>query len=124
MAEGMLPRLAIKNISFYLRNLKLRLPFRFGAFTAEEVPLLHVAVEVEASNGRRVNGFAADNLTNVPVVPLQQDLAAVRALGIPHLERNGHHYVHGLAHCSAGERGGQRFVCMEICIGELGEKLF
>jgi hypothetical protein len=38
------------------------------------------------------------------VVPLQQDLATVRALGITHVERNGHHYVRGLAHCSAAER--------------------
>jgi len=49
--------------------------------------------------------MSAEDLTNVPVVPLQQDLATVRALGITHVERNGHHYVRGLAHCSAGERG-------------------
>jgi hypothetical protein len=58
----MVQKLALKKISFFLRNIRLRLPFRFGAFTAEEVPLLHVAVEVEGSNSRRVNGFAADNL--------------------------------------------------------------
>ena len=102
--KPMIQKLALKKISFFLRDIRLRLPFRFGAFTAEEVSLLHLAAEVEVSNGRRVNGFAADNLTNVPVVPLQQDLAAVRALGIPHLERNGHHYVRGLDHCSPRER--------------------
>ncbi|HKZ08782.1 MAG TPA: mandelate racemase [Methylomirabilota bacterium] len=48
--------------------------------------------------------MSAEDLTNVPVVPLQQDLATVRALGITHVERNGHHYVRGLAHCSAAER--------------------
>lgn len=48
--------------------------------------------------------MSAEDLTNVPVVPVQQDLATVRALGIPHVERNGHHYVRGLAHCSARER--------------------
>jgi hypothetical protein len=48
--------------------------------------------------------MSAEDLSNLPVVPLQQDLATVRALGIPHLERNGHHYVRGLAHCSARER--------------------
>jgi L-alanine-DL-glutamate epimerase-like enolase superfamily enzyme len=58
----MVQKLALKKISFFLRNIRLRLPFRFGAFTAEEVPLLHVAVEAEGSNCRRVNGFAADNL--------------------------------------------------------------
>jgi L-alanine-DL-glutamate epimerase-like enolase superfamily enzyme len=60
--KPMVQKLALKKISFFLRDIRLRLPFRFGAFTAEEVPLLHVAVEVEASNGRRVKGFAADNL--------------------------------------------------------------
>jgi hypothetical protein len=49
--------------------------------------------------------MTAEDLTNVPVVPLQQDLATVRALGIPHVERNGYHYVRGLAHCSSWERG-------------------
>jgi hypothetical protein len=48
--------------------------------------------------------MSAEDLTNVPVVPLQQDLATVRALGIGHVERNGHHYVRGLAHCSSTER--------------------
>jgi len=48
--------------------------------------------------------MSAEDLTNVPVVPVQQDLATVRALGITHVERNGHHYVRGLAHCSPRER--------------------
>jgi len=48
--------------------------------------------------------MSAEDLTNVPVVPLQQDLATVRALRIAHVERNGHHYVRGLAHCSPRER--------------------
>ena len=33
----------------------------------------------------------------------------VAALGIPHLERNGHHYVRGLDHLSASERS----LCIE-----------
>jgi Enolase C-terminal domain-like len=48
--------------------------------------------------------MSAEDLTNVPVVPVQQDLTTVRALGIGHVERNGHHYVRGLAHCSLAER--------------------
>jgi hypothetical protein len=48
--------------------------------------------------------MSAEDLTNVPLVPLQQDLATARALGITHVERNGHHYVRGLGHCSAAER--------------------
>ncbi len=63
---------------------------------------------IERENAQRPAGarlfMSAEDLTNVPVVPLQQDLATVRALGIAHVERNGHHYVRGLAHCSARER--------------------
>jgi hypothetical protein len=62
---------------------------------------------VERENAGRPAGhlfMSAEDLTNVPVVPLQQDLATVRALGIAHVERNGHHYVRGLAHCSPRER--------------------
>ena len=63
---------------------------------------------VEKWNGRRKPGDAlfmsAEDLTTLPVIPLQQDLATVRALGITHVERNGHHYVKGLAHCSRRER--------------------
>ena len=63
---------------------------------------------VERENeGRPASGhlfMSAEDLTTVPVVPLQQDLATVRALGITHVERNGHYYVRGLAHCSPRER--------------------
>jgi hypothetical protein len=58
----MVQKLALKNISFFIRNIKLRLPFRFGAYTMEEVPLLHLAVEAESAEGRRARGFSADNL--------------------------------------------------------------
>ena len=47
---------------------------------------------------------SAEDLTVVPVVSLHQDLAHVVALGIGHVERNGHHYVRGLDHLSAAER--------------------
>jgi hypothetical protein len=63
---------------------------------------------VERLNRERPPGaplfMSAEDLTNVPVVPVQQDLATVRALGISHVERNGHHYVRGLGHCSSTER--------------------
>ena len=47
---------------------------------------------------------SAEDLTVVPVVSLHQDLVHVAALGIGHVERNGHHYVRGLDHLSAVER--------------------
>jgi len=63
---------------------------------------------VERWNRRRKRGtqlfMSAEDLTTLAVIPLQQDLATVRALGITHVERNGHHYVKGLGHCSPRER--------------------
>lgn len=47
---------------------------------------------------------SGEDLANLPVAPLQQDLATLAALGIPHAERNGHHYFPGLAHLPARER--------------------
>lgn len=38
----------------------------------------------------------SEDLTNLPILPLQQDLATVGALGLPHSERNGHHFFSGL----------------------------
>ncbi len=60
-------------------------------------------VEALGAEGRRVL-MSAEDLCNLPVVALQQDLATVRLLGIEHVERNGHHYVRGLEHCSETER--------------------
>jgi hypothetical protein len=48
--------------------------------------------------------LSAEDLTNLPVVPLQADLAAVALLGIEHVERNGHHYFRGLDHLTPGEQ--------------------
>jgi hypothetical protein len=63
---------------------------------------------VERWNGKRKPGahlfMTAEDLTTLSVIPLLQDFATVRALGITHVERNGHHYVKGLAHCSPRER--------------------
>jgi hypothetical protein len=53
--------------------------------------------------------LTGEDLMNLPVVPLHQDLAHLAAIGVIHAERNGHHYVRGLAHLSAAERRG----CLE-----------
>jgi hypothetical protein len=48
--------------------------------------------------------LSAEDLTNLPVVPLQADLAMVALLGISHVERNGHHYFFGLDHLTHEEQ--------------------
>jgi hypothetical protein len=40
----------------------------------------------------------SEDLTNLPVVALQQDLLTAAVLGLTHSERNGHHYFAGLRH--------------------------
>ena len=48
---------------------------------------------------------SAEDLTNIPVVALQQDLVTGSSLGLSHVERNGHQYFAGLGHLSEAERG-------------------
>lgn len=44
-----------------------------------------------------------EDLANVAVIPLQEDLTSLAALGIEHAERNGHHYYRGLDHLPRDE---------------------
>lgn len=47
--------------------------------------------------GREAFFMSAEDLTTQAGLSVQQDLALVNLLGIRHVERNGHHYVDGLA---------------------------
>jgi hypothetical protein len=48
--------------------------------------------------------MSAEDLTTQAGLSVQQDLALVGLLGITHVERNGHHYVNGMAAESEGEQ--------------------
>ena len=50
----------------------------------------------QPANGLRYF-MSAEDLTTQAGLALQQDLALVNLLGITHVERNGHHYVNGMA---------------------------
>ena len=41
--------------------------------------------------------MSGEDLTTQAGLSVQQDLALVNLLGIRHVERNGHHYVNGMA---------------------------
>ncbi len=58
--------------------------------------------------GRDAFFMSAEDLTTQAGLSVQQDLALVNLLGIRHVERNGHHYVDGLAAVPAAEQ--QRFL--------------
>ena len=68
---------------------------------------LHNVALAALHNARRRRAklfLSAEDLSNLPVVPLQADLALVALLGITHVERNGHHYFRGLGHLSEAEK--------------------
>jgi L-alanine-DL-glutamate epimerase-like enolase superfamily enzyme len=67
---------------------------------------LALAAVRNARLGREELFLSAEDLSNLPVVPLQADLAMVALLGITHVERNGHHYFRGLGHLGAAEKAG------------------
>jgi hypothetical protein len=48
--------------------------------------------------------MTAEDLTTQAGLAVQQDLALVNLLGMTHVERNGHHYVNGMAGASAAEQ--------------------
>ncbi|MCB2054477.1 MAG: mandelate racemase [Geminicoccaceae bacterium] len=66
--------------------------------------LLNAALAARHDRADDRHFLSAEDLTNLPMVPLQADLAVVATLGIEHAERNGHHYFHGLDHLTDGER--------------------
>lgn len=54
-------------------------------------------LKVRAADSPRPLILSGEDLANVGPVALLQDLAMMAALGIPHVERNGHHYFRGLS---------------------------
>jgi hypothetical protein len=56
-----------------------------------------------AGGGRRYF-MSAEDLTTQAGVSVQQDLALVSLLGLGHVEKNGHHYVNGMAAAPAAEQ--------------------
>jgi hypothetical protein len=54
--------------------------------------------------GRLTYFMSAEDLTTQAGIALQQDLALVTLLGLTHVERNGHHYVAGMAERTRAEQ--------------------
>ncbi len=52
--------------------------------------------------------MSAEDLTTQAGLAVQQDLALVNLLGIKHVERNGHHYVNGMAALPSAEQAAFR----------------
>ena len=61
----------------------------------KSIAALGTIQQMQSSNRPLI--LSAEDLGNIGPVALLQDLAVVAALGIPHVERNGHHYFAGLS---------------------------
>ena len=65
--------------------------------------LNHALVVHYALNGG-ATFLSAEDLQNLPVVPLHQDFVTLGILNLEHCERNGHHYNFGLSMLSAKDK--------------------
>ena len=56
------PKLVVEAIDLYERDVKLRMPFRFGVVTLTEAPQAFVRVRVRLADGTEGEGMAAELL--------------------------------------------------------------
>jgi hypothetical protein len=68
--------------------------------------ILNAARCVHWNNGTAEPRYfmSGEDLTTQAGLAVQQDLALVNLIGISHVERNGHHYVNGMADLPAAEQ--------------------
>ena len=66
--------------------------------------LLNLALCKKYANDGEWAFLSGEDLSNMPIVPLQQDFAALGVLGLRDCERNGHHYGLGLSHLNDTEK--------------------
>jgi Enolase C-terminal domain-like len=62
MVTGAAPALRVREVAFFQRDVRLRLPFRFGVVTLTEAPQAFVRVRVALPDGREAWGTAAEML--------------------------------------------------------------
>ena len=55
-------KLAIESIRFYVRNVRTRLPFKYGKAELVAAPVLHVRMRIVGEGGERVEGYSAETL--------------------------------------------------------------
>lgn len=55
-------RIRVCEVFQAIRNVRLRMPFRYGAATMTAVPVLHLRTLVESESGQRAEGWSADCL--------------------------------------------------------------
>ena len=76
----------------------------YGGVSSKTCKGLYKSI-INAARCRRWGGvISGEDLTLQAGLALQQDLALVSLLGITHVERNGHHYVNGMAGLPVAEQ--------------------
>jgi hypothetical protein len=53
---------AIRDIAYFMRNVRTRMPFKYGIATLTSVPILHVVMAIESRDGKVFKGVSADIL--------------------------------------------------------------
>ena len=53
------PAVSLKDVAFFMRNVRTRMPFKYGAATLTSVPILHAVAAVEVEGYGSVEGVAA-----------------------------------------------------------------
>jgi hypothetical protein len=77
-------KFTIREISFHERNVRLRMPFRFGVVTLTEAPQAFVRARIALSNGKESEGAAAELLApkwfdKNPALSNEQNFGQLRA---------------------------------------------
>jgi hypothetical protein len=66
-----MPQFRLREASVFSRQIKTRMPFRFGRSTMTQMPIIHLRLTVEADNGKTLTGVSASGIP-----PLWFDKAA------------------------------------------------
>jgi hypothetical protein len=82
----------------------LALELGYGGISAKNCKGVFRTLHSFRRVGEKGAVLSSEDLMNIPVVPLHQDLCVAAALGIPHSERNGHHYIRAFEYFSPKER--------------------
>src|SRR4051794_24656971 len=53
------PQFRLREASVFSRQVKTRMPFRFGRSTMTQMPILHLRLKVEAEDGKTLTGVSA-----------------------------------------------------------------
>src|SRR5471032_217566 len=89
-----------------LSSFPTALPLGYRGVSSKNCKGFYKSILNAARVAKLGNGYfmSAEDLTTLPGVSVQQDLALVSLLGMTHVERNAHHFVDGMSYAPLGEQ--------------------